>query len=308
MLNVILAVIFPVLLIASSLNVQDKQIDMKKIIVDECTRNAFREFYQYDRTLPLDARVLASKPENGFVMEKICFKSVHDQTVPALLALPKHGDKPYPCVLILHSASGKKENMRRWMEVMIGAGYAAMALDAQYHGERTHVGGYLDPKTLTDKQQWYRVRDFLIQTAIDYRRAIDYLETRKEIDSKRIASLGESMGGIINVPLSAVEERIRVCVLVLSGGAVARYTGKDMIRALAPVCPMNFVSQIAPRAFLMQNGRLDKVILPEHARALYDAAGNPKQIDWHDIGHGPEAGDYIGLTQEKILEWLQMHL
>jgi len=279
---------------------------VKSEAIDEATYSAYVEFYQYDRSLPLDAEVIEVREEESYSLEKVIFRSTHDQTVPALLALPKEGGKPFPCVLILHSLSGRKENMRGWMEVMASAGYASMALDAQYHGERTYVGGYVHPKVMMGKGQWYRIRDAFIQTAIDHRRAIDYLETREEIDPGRIAALGESMGGLIAVPLSAVDGRIKVCVLVLSG-AIKR-EDEYMVRALAPVSPVNFVSHISPRSFLMQSGRLDKVITPEQSQALYEAAGEPKHIDWYDIGHGPEAGDYIGLTKENILRWLKRYL
>ena len=292
----------------SMLYAQPDDSKMKFSIADEASYNAYLEFYQYDRNLPLDAQSIEIKKEKNYTLEKITFRSTHDQLVPGLLALPENGERPFPCVLILHSASGKKEYMRNWMEVMAAAGYASLALDAHYHGERSHVGGYVNPKAMMAEGQWYRVRDFLVQTVIDYRRAMDYLETRGEIDSGRMAALGESMGGIINVPLSAVDTRIKTCVLVLAGAGIAPYKSQEMERALAPVSPLNFVSHISPRPLLMQNGRFDKVIPPEMAKALYGAAGEPKHIDWYDIGHGPEAGDYVGLTRANILKWLEKYL
>ncbi len=285
---------------------QEGKMETEFPIVDEATYNVFVEFYQYDRNLPLDAEIIEATEEEDYSLQKITFRSVHDQIVPAILALPKEGEKPYPCVFILHSLSGGKYQMKVWMKVMASAGYASMALDAQYHGERTHVGGYVHPKLMMAKGQLYRMRDAMMQTAIDYRRAIDYLESRKDIDSGRIAVLGESMGGLISVPLSAVDSRIKACVLVLSGAI--KYENEYMARALAPVNPINFVSHISPRLFLIQSGKIDKRITPEQAKAVYEAAGDPKHIDWYDIGHGPEAGDYVGITKGNILKWLKKYL
>ena len=62
-------------------------------------------------------------------------------------------------------------------------------------------------------------RDLVIQWAKDLRRAIDYLETRKDIDSKRLAYFGRSLGAIWGPVMTAVEPRIKASVLLDSGHA-----------------------------------------------------------------------------------------
>jgi len=60
-------------------------------------------------------------------------------------------------------------------------------------------------------------RDLVIQWAKDLRRAIDYLETRKDIDSKRLAYFGRSLGAIWGPVMTAVEPRIKASVLLAGG-------------------------------------------------------------------------------------------
>lgn len=61
-----------------------------------------------------------------------------------------------------------------------------LALDAQYHGERSLFNDFESTFTMVFQKQWInRLREMVVQTIVDYRRAIDYLETRKEIDPDR---------------------------------------------------------------------------------------------------------------------------
>jgi len=51
--------------------------------------------------------------------------------------------------------------------------------------------------TFFNKGWGYRLRDMVVQSTLEYRRALDYLETRKEIDSERIGAIGYSLGSVV---------------------------------------------------------------------------------------------------------------
>ena len=59
-----------------------------------------------------------------------------------------------------------------------------------------------------------RYRDRVIQWAKDLRRSIDYLETRAEIDMKKLAFYGFSWGACMGAIMPAVEDRLSVSVLM----------------------------------------------------------------------------------------------
>lgn len=70
-------------------------------------------------------------------------------------------------------------------------------------------------KTITRLEE---VNDTLLHSAIDARQAIDWIETRPELDAKRIGVFGISMGGIRAAFLTPLEPRIRAAVIALAGG------------------------------------------------------------------------------------------
>ena len=63
----------------------------------------------------------------------------------------------------------------------------------------------------------YAYTEFLIQMVKDLRRSIDYLETRPDIDSRKLAFYGMSWGGWLGTIIPAVEERFKASVLVAGG-------------------------------------------------------------------------------------------
>ena len=62
------------------------------------------------------------------------------------------------------------------------------------------------------------VDDILRQAAVDAQQAIDWVETRSELDASRIGVFGISMGGIRAAFLTPLDPRIRAAAIGLAGG------------------------------------------------------------------------------------------
>src|SRR6266567_4617519 len=60
-------------------------------------------------------------------------------------------------------------------------------------------------------------RDHVVMWAKDLRRGVDYLETRPEVATGRLAYYGLSWGGAMGGLMPAVEPRIKVSVLYVAG-------------------------------------------------------------------------------------------
>lgn len=91
-------------------------------------------------------------------------------------------------------------------------------------------------------------RDRIVMLAKDLGRAIDYLETRPDIQRGKLAFFGYSAGGTYGTILPTVEPRLKVSVLVAAG-----FT---QVKSLPESDPINF----APRntiPTLLLNGRYD---------------------------------------------------
>lgn len=273
-------------------------------------------FYNYDRDIPLEARAVAiargDRPAEPMVealqsFEKIVFRS-RDSWVVGYLGIPKTGSPPYPCVLELHGIGGSKTG---WWEddsffrgghmtrALLDAGIAIFTPDAQYSGERSYTNGFASPTEVVFKNEWWsRFRGMFVQSVIDCRRSVDYLETRSEIDASRLGVIGYSLGGLETFALTALDARIKVsvaCVTPLRHESI----GSDDVWA-----PRNFARALAGRPFLMQMGRTDPAYKPEQAKRIFDLIpGSTKQIVWYDSGHKLPV-EYA----PKATEWLLKEL
>ncbi len=291
---------------ASSVTARDREPFAMEPVGDEAF-GIILQSYQYDKGMPLDTLIIEKVNRGGHTREKIVFNGVRDNRVPGYLAVPDTGTGPYPCVILLHGFTGNKGE---WWEddsfyagglvskALLGAGFAVLALDAQYHGERAYVNDYESPNAMRDRGWLSRTVEMVIETVIEYRRAIDYLETRPDIDSSRIGVHGYSMGGMMAFLLTGTEPRVKAAVSCVTWNWD---TGNPKYELIAPY---NFARAIGDRPFLMMMGRKDDLLPLNAAKRLYSLVEKPTtKLMFYDTGHRLD-NDYI--TQSKM--WFEMHL
>lgn len=282
--------------------------------LEKKVRDAYLEFYQYDADFPFELETSPAEERGNFLLQPVRFESVHDEYVPGLYARPA-GDGPFPGLVFLHGRGGKKEDIEDLAPLLAENGYAGIAIDCQYHGDR-------NPRKKNIYSEFpYSDRDAMIQTVVDGRRAVDFLQSREEVDPDRIGLLGGSMGGILGTLLAAVEKRLLASVLLVAGGnwklLASKSQHRDGIRLrekgvdidrmgeiMAPVDPINFVDLISPRKVLFQLGKKDQIVPAETGRLLVEAAKEPKEVDWYDSGHGVP----LDKAGPRILSWLDENL
>jgi len=274
------------------------------------------ELFEYDKDVPLDAKRELLADKGMYTIDRVEYSSVNAQRVPGWLVLPTKGEGPFPCVIVGHGAEGSKQDFETLYGFLAVRGYASFAIDAQYHGERKVEG----KKLFTG--QWYEMRTVMVQTVIDSRRGIDYLETLDEIDPDRIAYFGISMGVLIGTPFLALDERVKTSILLVGGGdyeiimneskllpfVLLRYTSglpvHEVAEKFAPVDPVNYIGRFSPRPLLMMNGKNDNIIPPAAAQALFDAAGEPKDIRWFESGHIPPFDKVMNISAKWLKRFL----
>jgi len=282
--------------------------------LDECTRKAYLEFYEYDRDFPYLLEVSEPRDRGSYLEYDVTFESAHDQLVPSVYVRPS-AEGSYPGIVFLHGRGGNKRDILSVAPLFASAGYAGIAIDCQYHGDRNPRGKNIY------SQYFYQDRDAVIQTVIDARRAVDFLQSREEVRSDRIGLVGGSMGGIIGTLVAAVEKRIQASVLLVAGGNWSRIAsisqhgdavnlrkvGADLQKlgqVLACVDPINFVDLISPRPVLFQLGKNDDIVPAECGKELFEAAREPKEVDWYDSGHGLPMEKVV----PRVMAWLDSHL
>ena len=179
-----------------------------------------------------DFTVLLKRPLAGFkpsltsfatdsvLIEKGFIYSEENEKVPLLIYKPLTGEaKPLPVVICLHGTGGNKEQLKDFLYRLTKKGIMAVAIDARYHGERISGGAHgakeyvaaitkAFENTDTNKQE----HPFFYDTVYDLWRLTDYLETRPDVNAKRIGMFGISMGGIEAWLAASVDKRIKVTV------------------------------------------------------------------------------------------------
>lgn len=168
---------------------------------------------------PLEAQVVDKLERDGYRIEKIIFQSQPGFYVSALLYLPE-SEPPYPGVLVPcgHSANGKAAEAYQLASILLARnGCAALCYDPVDQGERYQLlddSGTPEIDTCTTGHCLLGVGSTLLgrNTATfriwDGMRAIDYLQSRSDIDPKRIGCTGNSGGGTLTSYLMALDGRI----------------------------------------------------------------------------------------------------
>jgi dienelactone hydrolase len=174
---------------------------------------------------PLEPRVVGTISRPGYRVENVVFQSQPKHYVTALLFLPapERFKPPFPGVLVPcgHGIPGKAYPTYQSMGALLALnGMAALVFDPIDQGERIqHIGpgGALGPAGCAGHAMLgpgcillgRNVARFEIW---DGMRAIDYLQSRPEVDPRRIGCTGSSGGGMQTAYLMALDDRIRAAV------------------------------------------------------------------------------------------------
>jgi cephalosporin-C deacetylase-like acetyl esterase len=253
----------------------------------------FRRQYAYDRG-PLNVVVEASEETETWLKHVVTFDAAYGaERVRAYLFLPKTGSPPYQTVIYFPPGSAFQLRSSRDMsltpmEFIVGSGRAFLypiykgTYERATHFER----GPNDEREL--RIAWSR----------DLGRAIDYLETRSDVDRSRLAFYGVSDGGDAGVILTALEPRLKASVLQGTG------IGPD---APPEIDLVNYAPRIRIPT-LMLNGNYDfGAPVDTQQRPLFALLGSPPGQKEHrvlDIGHAIPIED----ARREVLSWLDRYL
>jgi cephalosporin-C deacetylase-like acetyl esterase len=265
-------------------------------------------YYDYDPDLPLmDSVRLISDTAEG-TLYYLTYRSVHDAEVTGLLTLPEKGQAPFPVVILMHGLGDRKtvDYVEAGNQYLLDAGYAVLRLDISNHGDRYRYDYDFD---LTGGFRYWS-REMITQTVFDLRRAVDFIQTREELDAQRIGYFGISLGGMIGTIFCGLEERVKVPVIVLAGGQLNLMFGLEAFSAetkhfLSLIDPIHYVKWIAPRPLLMINASEDDIIPPVTSRLLFKAAKEPKEIIWYPTKHHDLPVDK---AYPEGIHWFDEHL
>lgn len=294
----------------------------------------------FPERVPLEAEVQSSVVDGDLIRERVVFNSESFMSVPCQVLRPKGmaADRSNPAILCSHGHGpfGKdavagvrsspeherfiREHNHNYGEQMAKAGFLTISPDLRVFGERRD--GF-DPFPGCDPCDKNFVKGALLGIYTltlniwDMKCCVDYLETRPEVDPKRIGMMGLSQGGTMTTFTAAAEPRIKAADIISYvnpwkgfGIARANFCGSQVVPGIYRYLDTDDIAGlIAPRPLLLEMPIYDDCFFIqdllkgyEGVKRIYEAAGVPDRL-WTDIFPGPHA-----FGGNRAAEFFKTHL
>ena len=244
----------------------------------------------------LKATVAGTLDQPDFTVEKLHFQSMLGLYVTANLYVPKKLSGPAPAILYGcgHSlvktngvSYGNKVDYQRHGVWLARHGYVCLMLDTVQLGEieGIHHGTY------REGMWWWNSRGYSSAGAEAWNciRALDYLETRPEVDKARFGVTGRSGGGAYSWWIAALDDRIQVACPVAGITDLENHVVDGTVEGHCDCmfCVNTYrwdypevAALVAPRPLLICNSDKDTIFplngvvrLHEKVRHIYDLYG-----------------------------------
>lgn len=229
--------------------------------------------------------------------------------------VPPQTDKTQSAILFVHGHNSNRGQLLIEAAMMRDDGYGMLFFEMRNHGESDGDSTSMGYHELKDAQA-----------------AFAFLAAQPDVNPDFIAIYGHSMGAATSIRTMARIEQARALVVDapyadfadLVGDALYIRTGLPsfpladitiaMTGALAnadmwAIRPIDDIASIAPRPILILHGTDDPLVPLEHARTLYDIAGEPKQLVIVEGGaHGNLDEVEPSIYPDVVLPFLRTYL
>jgi dipeptidyl aminopeptidase/acylaminoacyl peptidase len=267
--------------------------------VPESTFRIYKNQFQYDTTA-LDATIeKRDETPANWIIEKITFNAAYGhERVIAYLYLPKNVSPPYQTLIFFPGLGATwykdlvNNNETKWdIDYLLKSGRAV--LFPVYKGTFERID---EPVVL----QGHQYTEWLIKWVKDFRRSVDYLESRPDINKSKLGYYGLSWGSIMGGIILAVEDRLAVSVLNIGGF----YNSGNIYPEAAQI---NYVTRIKIPV-LMLNGKYDMTFnLEKQVKPFFNLLGTPdkdKRLCIYETDHYVPKDEMI----RETLNWLDHYL
>jgi len=245
------------------------------------------ETFSYNRNAPLNKEEAGRDYHSETSVHDISYAGSKGERIRAYLVAPA-GEGPFPGIIFVHPGPGNRSSFLDEAMTLARANAVCLLIDAPW-AKGSEFG-----KRASGRPE--DVRDWFIEIAIDLRRAIDLIISLPDVDKNRIAYVGHSMGALFGGILAGVDRRIKLCVLMAGVGSftdVAQLNmpslGGEVLERyktiMEPIDPIVCIKNAAPSALFFQFGRMDAFFPRQKFLDYYEAASEPKSIQWYDADH-----------------------
>jgi dienelactone hydrolase len=255
----------------------------------------YKERFLYDSSA-LDAITEETiRSYENYTIEKITFNAAYgNDRVIAYLFLPDNSSPPfqtlifYPGLNAIAETNLLKSIETKWLtDYLVKNGRAVVC--PVYKGTFDRINDK-ERAVLSGRQ----LTDWVIKWAQDFSRTVDYLETRTDIDKNNIGYYGSSWGGLMGGIIPAVEDRLKVNILIVGGFAGPSEMVSTVSRIKIPT--------------LMLNGKYDASFpLESSVLPFYNFLGTPekdKNLIIYETDHYVQRNDMI----KEVLAWCDKYM
>ena len=283
-----------------------------------------------EREAPISAEVVRCEELEYGELERLVLDLNGEESVPALFLKPKKGVARAPAILYHHAhggdwALGKEELLRGrnelqdppYGEVLCRRGFAVLAIDQWNFGERSGRS-----ESALFKESLWKGKVLWGMMIYDALRALDYLETRSEIQARSIGTLGMSMGSTLAWWIAAFDERIAavadICcmtdfhALIESGGLDQHglyYYVPGLLKEFTTariqglICPRPHLSVVGTKDPLTPSAGLDTIDRQMKQRYGSESVSENWRLSRYPVGHRETCA-----MREEVIEFLTKHL
>jgi pimeloyl-ACP methyl ester carboxylesterase len=262
-------------------------------------------------------------------------------TVTGEYLLPIGTKAKPPLVLLIHGVGDTSTIPCRGLAGSLARdGIASLILYMPIHSRRLPQPLKKDFYRLS-AQDWYNLYRISV---VNIRQALDWAESRPELDHRRIGVTGISFGGYVSGIALGVDSRLRAGALLFTAGTleklartrssgkygrydisedtyrrnqsryhayVAEVEARGFDNVLPPQLsylfdPYTFTPELKSRPLLMVNARWDEYFPRDAVREFHRACGRPSQV-WLPAGHA-SAWVFYPLISRRVVELFRKNL
>ena len=231
--------------------------------------------FAYDAEAPLDVRRQSRVHAAHATVDSITYAAPGGR-VPALLIVPERDEKRAG-VIFMHGYGGSRSDF-----LEEGVGVSLLGAD---------VLTITSPFELSQG----RPGSLMVRNVVDLRRAIDLLLERDDVDPKRIALVGYSLGAQAAALTAGVEDRL--------AGVILQAPPSHLDGADSSYDTIRYIRHAEPARLYFQGATYDEGVPARGLQALIAAAPGTPEYKWYDTSHSFEA-----LTFRDQVAWLRDRL
>ena len=258
--------------------------------------------FNYDASVPFDTKVVSETDRGGVTVVDLTY-ATHDPNFStttggrtiAYLVKPQ-GQGPFAGVIYLHwlgTVSGSRTEYLDDAVALARHGVISLLLQGYFPWMSFPMGNQND-------------HQLMLGQVIELRRAVDFLLTQPGVDPQRLGYVGHDYGALYGGVLAGIDHRIKTYVLIAGTpsfadfGALFGFPREKYLPVVHDLDPDQYVPKAAPASLFFQFGENDGIVPKDVATRYFDAASEPKKIEWYADIHDMRND----LASQARLQWL----